>query len=185
MHKSYYVKLAYFVNNFVKPLSLFKLHGSIFNTLVYEFLPHVLKFRVKSNYAIGDYFIEKKDSVSEEFQLKRLHDEVVPDFLSGITNKTRSYVEDDYYLVLFDHFKNNLEQSEILIVVGYGFQDPGINDYIENHFLMKHKKMIVIDPSKPNSKLLEKYNVHHINTGITQVSKDTYQEILSQFNRCI
>ena len=108
---------------------------------------------------------------------EELWDEVAPDFLSGTTHKTRSYTRDPYYRNLFKHFKINLQKSELLFVVGYGFQDGGINKYLEKYFLSRGKHMVVIDPNKPKTDLLEKYNASYIQKGVTDVS---FQEYLSR-----
>ncbi len=85
------------------------------------------------------------------------------------------YEGDSYYQNLFKHFEENLKSSDLLIVIGYGFQDPGINDYLEKHFLTVGKKMVVIDPKKPNSVLIDKYKITHIKKSIIDVS---YEELL-------
>lgn len=174
VHKTYYVKLERFVNKFDKALSLFKLHGSVFNTIVYD---NQQRIRLKDNYAISRFSMEITDEKTGEQKFVDLFDEVSPDFLSGTTNKTRFYTGDPYYKNLFTHFENNLLQSELLVVIGYGFQDNGINEYLEKHFLARGKHMVVIDPYKPKTDLLEKYNATYIPKGVTQIS---YQEYLEQ-----
>ncbi|RAW01561.1 hypothetical protein [Pseudochryseolinea flava] len=175
--KSYYVKLEYFADKFDKPLSLFKLHGSVFNTIIYTPEPQK-RVRLKDNYAIHQYYIETKDEKTGEYKFQFLWDEVAPDFLSGTTNKTRYYTSDPYYKNLLEHFEKNLKASEFLIVVGYGFQDPGINEYLEKYFLSLGKKMLVIDPHRPQTDLLEKYEALHIAKGVTEVTRDEYLEII-------
>lgn len=176
VRKSYYVKLERFNDKFDKPLALFKLHGSIFNTIVYTPQPDQKKIRLKDNYGVHQFFMEVIDRNTGEPRLEHLWDDVAPDFLSGTTNKTRYYSKDPYYKNLFNHFEKNLSKSEYLIVIGYGFQDSGINEYIENNFLKKGRPMIVIDPNKPNSELLDKYDALYISKGVTQV---TYSEYLN------
>jgi len=174
VHKTYYVKLERFVDKFDKALSLYKLHGSVFNTIVYN---DQQRIRLKDNYAISQFSMEITDEKTGEQKFVGLLDEVSPDFLSGTTNKTRFYTGDPYYKNLFAHFENNLLQSELLVVIGYGFQDNGINEYLEKHFLSRGKHMVVIDPYKPKTDLIEKYNATYIPKGVTQVS---YQEYLEQ-----
>ena len=174
VHKTYYVKLERFVDKFDKALSLYKLHGSVFNTIVYN---DQQRIRLKDNYAISQFSMEITDEKTGEQKFVGLLDEVSPDFLSGTTNKTRFYTGDPYYKNLFAHFENNLLQSELLVVIGYGFQDNGINEYLEKHFLSRGKHMVVIDPYKPKTDLIEKYSATYIPKGVTQVS---YQEYLEQ-----
>lgn len=177
--KTYYVKLERFTNRFNKPLSFFKLHGSIWNTVVYPESNGGQEVRLKNNFKVSEYFEEVQDE-SGEYHLLRLWDQVSPDFLSGTTNKTRYYKDNDYYITLFKHFQTNLSSSDFLIVVGYGFQDPGINEMLEEHFLAQGKKMIVIDPARPNSSLFLKHQdqIQHIPKGVTQVTYDEYMELL-------
>lgn len=175
--KSYYVKLEQFIDKFDKSLCLFKLHGSVFNTIVYTPQPDQQRIRLKDNYAVSRFVMEVKDSKTGEPKFEHLWDEVAPDFLSGTTNKTRFYTGDPYYKNLFGHFERNLSASELLVVIGYGFQDSGVNEYLEKYYLSRGKHMVVIDPYKPKTDLLEKYKATYIPKGVTQV---TYQEYLEQ-----
>jgi hypothetical protein len=177
VHKTYYVKLERFIDKFDKPLALYKLHGSVFNIIVHTPQPNQQKIRLKDNYAVSQFLMETTDPITGEQKFINLSDEVSPDFLSGTTNKARFYTGDPYYNNLFKHFENNLSTSELLVVIGYGFKDPGINEYLENFFLSRGKHMVVIDPYKPNTDLLEKYNATYIPKGVTEV---TYHEYLEQ-----
>ena len=102
--------------------------------------------KIKSNYGIEEYFKEVFDPENKSHSFKSLSEDVSPDFLSGRTEKTKKYSRDKHYIDLFERFKENLQKSELLIVIGYGFQDCGINDYLVKNFLDKGKQMIVIDP---------------------------------------
>lgn len=173
--KSYYVKLEQFIDKYDNSLCLFKLHGSVFNTIVYTPQPNQKRVRLKDNYAVSQFVMEVINSKTGESKFEYITDEVAPDFLSGTTNKTRYYTSDPYYKNLFGHFEKNLLASELLVVIGYGFQDSGINDYLEKCYLSGGKHMVVIDPFKPMTELLEKYKATYIQKGVTQV---TYQEYL-------
>ncbi|MBX3163754.1 MAG: hypothetical protein KF900_04690 [Bacteroidetes bacterium] len=175
--KSYYVKLEQFIDKFDKPLCLFKLHGSVFNTIVYTPQPKQERIRLKDNYAVSRFVMEVIDEKTNEKKFEHLWDEVAPDFLSGTTNKTRFYTGDPYYKNLFGHFEKNLSASELLVVIGYGFQDSGVNEFIEKNYLSKGRAMIVIDPYKPKTQLIDKYKAVYIPKGVTHV---TYQEYLEQ-----
>ncbi|RZT91034.1 SIR2-like protein [Ancylomarina subtilis] len=178
VHKTYYVKLERYTDKFDKPLSLFKLHGSIYNTIVYTPQPDQQRIRLKDNYAISQFYMETPDPKTGEPKLEYLLDEVSPDFLSGTTNKTRFYTRDPYYKNLFKHFENNLSESELLVVIGYGFNDGGINEYLEKYFLSRGKHMVIIDPYKPKSHLIEKYSATYIPKGVTQVTYQEYMELI-------
>ena len=92
--------------------------------------------------------------------------------------KTKKYSRDKHYIDLFERFKENLQKSELLIVIGYGFQDCGINDYLVKNFLDKGKQMIVIDPKNPNKKMIDKYKAIHIQCSIDKL-KSQNNKIMS------
>ena len=177
IHKAYQVKLERFIGKYDKPLSFYKLHGSISNMIVHHKNERI---RIKENYKISNFSVEEKDPKSGKMQFGFLHDEVAPDFLSGTTNKTRFYTKDPYYKKLFKHFKNNLSNSELLVVIGYGFQDSGINKYIKKHFLSAGKKMIVIDPYKPKTKLIDKYSATYVQKSVTELTYQEYLDLLPE-----
>ena len=166
------VKLRYFTEKFDKPLSFFKLHGSIDNIIPNAIDSDNEILRIKTNYSVTRYQKKIGDHSFEE-----LMEDVKPDFLSGTTNKIRFYNSDPYYKKLFEHFKINLLSSELLIVIGYGFQDDRINEFLETYFLSQGKNMIIIDPGKLKSDLFCKYNPLQIQKSIIDI---TYQEFLEQ-----
>ena len=173
--KNYKVRLRYFQNIFDKEISLFKLHGSV-DTYAFDLSTTTNdRTRIKSDYAVQDYFKEVIDEESGEYSYTRGFQQVYPDFLSGTTEKIRNY-GDEYYTILFNHLKENLKSSEKLIVTGYGFGDSGINEILEECFLKEGKQMIVINPSRPNSPLI-KENTVIIEKGITDVTTDEFKEI--------
>ena len=178
VHKTYKIKLEHFVNNYDKPICLYKLHGSIFNRIVYINKPEQRQVRLKSNYGVSHFQIELYDDKTHEYYFDNLHDEVSPDFLSGTTNKTRYYTKDQYYANLFQQFESNLSLSEALIIIGYGFKDYGINEYLEKFFLSKGGKMSVISPHKPDTNLIDKYGVNFIAKGVTDLTDDDYHNLL-------
>ncbi len=153
---------------------MFKLHGSVFNTIVYTPEPDKERIRLKDNYGVSQFEMEIKDPETGEPCFRNLWDEVAPDFLSGTTNKTRFYTGDPYYSNLFKHFEKNLYASELVVVIGYGFHDSGINEYLEKYFLSSGRQMIVIDTYKPQTELIDRYNVKHIPKGVTQVPYEEY-----------
>lgn len=176
VHKTYKVKLERFTDRFDTKLCLYKLHGSVFNTVIYR--QNNERVRIKSNYGVRDYHEEVFNEERKKFEFQHLWDDVSPDFLSGTTEKTKKYVEDGHYINLFIHFETNLRESSLLIVVGYGFQDPGINDYLIKNFLEDGKKMIVIDPYKPKSNILDNYNCEYVPHGVTEIPYQDYLKMI-------
>ena len=159
-------------------LSLFKLHGSINNFMYRTNEEKEMYVRIKSNYDIEEYFKEVFDPENKSHFFKSLWEDVSPDFLCGRTEKTKKYSQDKLYRDLFERFEENLQKSELLIVIGYGFQDCGINGYLVKNFLDKGKKMIVIDPKNPNKKMIDKYKAIHIRCSIADL-KDQNDKIMS------
>ena len=153
-------------------LSLFKLHGSINNFMYRTNEEKEMDVRIKSNYGINGYFKEVFDPENKSHFFKSLLDDLSPDFLSGRTEKTKIYPRDKHYKYLFGRFEENLQKSERLIVIGYGFQDCGINDYLVKNFLDKGKQMMVIDPKNPNKKMIDKYKATYIQCSIKADLKD-------------
>ncbi len=178
IHKEYKVKLAYFSGRFNTPLSLYKLHGSIFNHIVYT--DDQKRVRVRKDYGVDRLFMEAKDLSTGNYSFVGVLDEVDPDFLSGSTNKMIYYSGDSFYKSLLDHFEKNLLASESLLVIGYGFNDQGINEYLEKYYLKQGKKMIIIDPGNPNPDFLNSYNAELIQQDINKVSYEIFEQLLAK-----
>lgn len=155
VHKTYKVRLRYYTGDYDNKLRLFKLHGSIDNCLLHNSVTKEV-VRVKRDFGMREFYIEKFDSESKKYTYETPFTENEPDYLTGTTEKIRQYNQ-PFYENLFDHFKRNLTNSNLLVVIGYGFQDKVINEYIENNYLIYNKEMIVIDIKKPDSNILEKY----------------------------
>ena len=88
------------------------------------------------------------------------------DFLSGTTSKTLRYREPWYYEKVFQHFENNLRDSEMLVIIGYGCRDTEINRLIIEHYGNTHP-VYIVEPypdqhtynflKQVNGKLIEKF----------------------------
>ena len=81
----------------------------------------------------------------ETGERKRWPFEYAPSVLTGTTSKMKQYKK-FFFNELFRHFENNLRNSKMLVIIGYGFKDQGINDMIEKCFDYENKPVIVIDP---------------------------------------
>lgn len=175
--KTYRVRLKYFQNKFDKKICLFKLHGSL-DTFQFDRSNLNDYTRIKADYGIEPRFVKEiKDSQTNELRYERGLQNTFPDFLSGTTEKMRSY-DNEYYSVIFNHFFQNLQSSNLLIVIGYGFGDPGINKYLKDYFLNEEKKMFVINPSERSSEL-SKFSYGYLKKRIQDV---TFEEFLSIIN---
>lgn len=166
------VRLRRFANEFSKVFCLYKLHGSVdnydFNFENKEYTMIKVPYGVQKESLRKEYFNKegKRDYYSDFFQ-------ITPDFLSGTTKKVLSYNRGHYYKSLFDHFTDNLIESDFLIVIGYGFGDKKINEYLIDAFLVDEKKrMIVIDIRKPQSELMNYKNARFIEKSVSDVTRD-------------
>ena len=162
----YYVRLSRFTNKYAKRFRLFKLHGSI----DHYWFGHEKEFDlIKLKYGVSQNDIYKE--IIEENEKEYYHGtiEVYPDFLSGKEYKINKYGKGTYYPKVFEHFVQNLENSNSLIIIGYGFRDDEINNYI-NAYLEDHSKNIfVVDIVKPNNTILEKDRVFFIDGGVVDM----------------
>lgn len=147
-HAGKKVHLAYFDGNYSKQIKLFKLHGS------FDYYPYRLKNSKKiDRYIKVDFNISNSNlfknvtnpSIEESNDFGNYHS----DFLSGTTSKIGRYNE-TFYSELLGHFKNNLKNSERLIIIGYGCSDSEINKLIKENF--KFKPITIINP-KPGIKV--------------------------------
>ncbi|MFA6151051.1 MAG: hypothetical protein WC716_07015 [Chitinophagaceae bacterium] len=172
LHKSYKVKLPKFTDSFNSSICFYKLHGSVMTHIVY--VDEKIE-RIKYSYGAGEFSMERyTDEESPKPYFDYLHSQVEPDFLSGTTHKITRYAADSHYINLFNHFQKNLEQSKALIVIGYGFQDGGINDILITKFLSRGGKMIVIDPYKPNTSILDEFGATFIKESIVDVTMEEF-----------
>lgn len=175
LKKTYMVRLKRFIDQFERPLRLYKLHGSIDTYIAHIAHPPDLT-RVKKDWGIGEFF---KETINQDgkFTYSPIYQNTYPDFLSGISSKSAWYGQ-PYYKELLDHFKSNLNASDVLLVIGYGFKDEGINSLIEHEFLNRGKKMIILDKQRLSHRLIDFYNPEEIVNSLTQLSHRDWDEIL-------
>ena len=174
IHKTYMVRLRYYTGDYDNNLRLFKLHGSIDNCILRKTRINET-VRVKRDFGVRDFFMERFDEEAKKYAYETPFTENEPDYLTGTTEKIRHYNQ-PFYENLFTHFKKNLLNSNLLVIIGYGFQDKGINEFIENNYLIYDKQMVVIDIKKPDSNIFEKYQDQIIfsSKGATGLSFDEF-----------
>jgi hypothetical protein len=173
------VRLRKFTDEFSKKFCLYKLHGSVDN---YEF-----NFENKEYSLIKIPYGVQKDNLKKEYinMEGRIdyyvdHSQIIPEFLSGTSSKILSYDRNSYYKPLFKHFVQNLKKSSKLIVIGYGFGDRKINEYLIDAFLTNElNRMVVIDIKKPLSNIMNYKNVRFIETSIENMTRKHIYEYLS------
>lgn len=172
----YNVRLSHFVNKFTSKFRLYKLHGSIDHYWFGKNNDYDL-IKIKDGVSISRNGIKKE--IEEKGQKTYISEslEVYPDFLSGKKSKIKRYNRGTYYPILFKHFENNLNNSNTLIVIGYGFGDDEITKYITKFYQYTNKKIFIVDITKPDEKLFEKENVIFIGGGVVDMN---YKEIINK-----
>lgn len=173
--KTYKVRLKRFTNVYDKPIRLYKLHGSVDTYIANVAHPNVDLTRVKRDWGVGEIQKEVVDE-SQNYKYTSLYQNTHPDMLSGASSKALWYKQ-PYYKELQEYFKDNLEKSELLLVIGYGFSDDGINHIIENQFLISGKPMVVIDIAKPNTRFIDDYKTKLIQKSMDKVTLEEWMEI--------
>jgi hypothetical protein len=173
--KKYKVRLKYFTNSFDKPIRLYKLHGSVDTYIANLAIPNLDLTRVKKDWGVGEI---QKEVQNDKGQLvyTELFQNTYPDILSGASSKALWY-QQPYYQELQEHFIKNLSESELLVVIGYGFGDDGINHIIETKYLTQGKKMIIIDIKKPSSRLIDDYRTEVYEKSLSDMSMENWIEI--------
>lgn len=169
--QTYHCRLEYYTGNYETPIQLFKLHGSLDYVLCYRegdngfLLPETY---VKTKYGIGVQPYDIIKEVSDE-GYRNVSLSMHGDFLTGTTAKILRYEEPVLFKRLFEHFEQNLQQAEQLIIIGYGCKDERINEIIQQNFASGQKQAFVFDPyaedggavakfaEKINAKLLKKH----------------------------
>ncbi len=176
--KNYKVRLAYYTGEYDNHLHFYKLHGSIDTYPLYIANSSEVVV-IKREYGVSDFYKEKFDEKTKKYEYENPFAMNYPSFLTGKTTKIKNYKQ-GFYAGLLARFANNLSLSERLIIIGYGFQDEGINNYLENHFLLKGKNVLVIDIARPKSSLLEKYSdqITYSQDGITGTGLGVYDRFM-------
>ncbi|MGI9174736.1 MAG: hypothetical protein ACR2GR_05415 [Rhodothermales bacterium] len=179
-HEAYKVRLERFEDRYESCFRLYKLHGSI----DYYATPDqadLVKLKRKSSINRDTILKEVLDQKNLKSSYDRLGMETQPRFLSGTTAKLGGYSKGVYYPKVLEHFKQNLEQSNTLVVIGYGFGDTKINEHIETSFFGNgRKQMFVVDVSKPDTHLLQRENVHYLGGGVTGMDTRRILQSLTQ-----
>ncbi|MFD2785110.1 SIR2 family protein [Hymenobacter rubripertinctus] len=146
------VRMPRYTGEYDSPVQLLKLHGSLdywsfgvesHDSGLYEpqvirkqpWIPHLNLYReVESNGA----FCYRRDFHNSHSL-----------FLSGTTAKLEQYTDPILFSRLLKLFETNLSDSSILVIVGYGFRDEGINRLIMPSLNDPEKKVVVIGREMP------------------------------------
>jgi len=144
----YKIRLPVFTGHYDSQFNLYKLHGSVD---FYTFNDDGEQRTLRCKRAVRHNELMKEVGEGVDAEYKEDTTNYHPSFLSGTTYKTLKYDSTPYYEAVFDHFMRNLESSDVLIVIGYGFGDAEINRMLENCFCDREGTyMFIIDVEKPN-----------------------------------
>ena len=175
----YMVRLSRFVDRFEKPFCLYKLHGSIDQFwFQHDGKPDLIKLKK----GISKWEVHKEVDDDGVLQYVNHPTGVFPDFLTGTISKIGRYGNERYYRTIFKHLENNLRSSNTLIIIGYGFGDEKINEYIEHDFLTDDSKtLFIVDVKRlPEAeKLLARNCSFYIDGGVSEMDMEF---ILSNMN---
>lgn len=148
-----YVRMPRFTGEYNSSVQLLKLHGSLDywrfsaesgDTDLYG--PSV----VQKQPWIEDYNLYREVEVNGTHEYRRDSLNYHPLFLSGTTAKLEQYDDPVLFRRLLDQFQANLSDSNILVIIGYGFRDEGINHRILPTLEDTQKKVIVIGRELPD-----------------------------------
>jgi len=114
-------------------IKLYKIHGSV-NWQYYD------QENCEDNQICKIPEIDKYDTISNSL------------ILIGTHNKISDYIK-DLYLELYYRFYKNLNNHNKLIIIGYGFNDRGINQKIFNWLYNPFNKLLIIDPQVETKKI--------------------------------
>lgn len=146
------VRIPRYTGDYEGQVQLFKLHGSLnywsfgvqsMDAGAYE--PNVVKKQPWISH------LELHREFEQEGRIVSRHDfsNYSPLFLSGTTAKIEQYEDPVLFSKLLKHFSQNLADSDVLVIIGYGFRDIGINALIEPFLRDNNKKTIIISLEPP------------------------------------
>ena len=179
LDNGYKVRLRFFADKFENRYRMYKLHGSIDQIRFYSKDDSVTAIKTVQGVGITEFYKEYKDT-DGKLKYENCWINYHADFLSGTTEKIKMYGSEYYYKRIFEHFNANLKSSDYLIVIGYSFRDSAINQMINESFLNKeNKRIIVIDPYMPKIEDILKTE------KIDKIEKSVSDLTLQELNNCI
>ena len=176
-YQGYNIRLKRYTDNFLnqRNLALYKLHGSV-NQYIYSTEDETYALKVPPSIFVTELYMERVKNEGDLYYHNYPWN-YYSDFLTGTKEKIKRYKDVYYYKSLFQHFSENLKNSNHLFVIGYGFRDVEINRYIHKYFLSrKGTKMIVIDPY-PKRRFTSS-NVYYIKRGVSDVNSNIFKRLM-------
>lgn len=168
--REYSCRLESYTGNYDTKLRLYKLHGSLNYYIYYT--------KFNSACCIPDRCIKLQYGIGKVY--KELYNgelEIVPKSFHSpfLTGKNKVYNE-FFYKDLFSKFQENLEQSSILVIIGYSGGDSGINKYLKEYY--KGGKCFIVDPAvKENGDLINLSTSFNVKAATYAGGVDKFQWI--------
>lgn len=161
------MRISQFDNVFNKKFNLYKLHSGIDYYPFYIDAGHGMlqpQTYVKTGLLINPDNLYMETTINGRQDYFNCWVNYKPDFLSGTISKTLRYSEPLFFKKVFENFDNNLKSSEMLLVVGYGCNDIGVNDSIYNNFRIGEKPVYLAAKNVTPSidAFMKKTNAIHI-----------------------
>ncbi len=174
LNDNYNIRLRRFTNKYDSSFRLYKLHGSID---MYNYHDKVNKqtdvIKTVNGIDLTNIFKEIGSGETLEYQ----HDffDLIPKVLSGTTEKILTY-DNFYFKDVINHLYANLNSSQKLFIIGYGFGDTKINEILKNEFIDKGNRVVIISPSTPTNQfyhdIISLENVKHKHFKIEDMDLD-------------
>lgn len=160
------VRIARFTDIFTRRFRLYKLHGSVDR---YWFRGDRVPDLIKVKWGVSHMHLYKEVRTNGKLEYVQSGGNYYPDFLTGTTHKIDTYGRGKYYPAILRRFKRNLVRSSALIVVGYGFRDLRINEYIEKKFLSGANKPVFVvgNKERPDWQHFKLKRVHFQDGGVS------------------
>ena len=145
-NRTYHCRLERYKGRYNTPIRLYKLHGSLdyvpfYRQNEYGWMIPENYVKIKWGIGAGDIMKSRKSKIGYDISPFEYH----ADFLTGTTSKIKRYNEPLLFRKLFKKFRKNLRDAEMLIIIGYGCKDEGINEMIKENFDYRHKPSFIID----------------------------------------
>lgn len=177
--RTYHVRLERFTGVYNRSIRLYKLHGSLDYVLYYRTAEDGVSLvpdkYVKTRYGIGYDNLLRDTHVKDTYE--RYPFAYHANYLTGTSSKIRKYEDPLLFKPLFESFKDNLQNSELLIIVGYGCKDKGINDIVANYF--KGKRVYIVDPYCDGNETINEFakriDAQILKTQISDLSMDEFK----------
>lgn len=154
------------INNYNKPIRIYKLHGSIdIHELSYSGNTDIDYIQIVNGY------IDKNAFIMDNTQFASIN----PLFLTGKTSKQNQYSKEPY-IALLNECSNKLGIAEKLVVIGYSGNDEGINEIIFNQF-RNWNNAFVISPNAKAHEFVTKNGAKALNKGIELLNLNDIKNI--------